>query len=242
MMRHLFYVETEPGIWGAVFRQLSELFGGNNFTPTVNYSDPGKTFGEYSKLGCLPLIAYLPTIGNKLSAALDCSGVDLVGMMDTSTAVMTNGKVSAVYVTPSEDAPMTRGVIDGRDIEGLRRSFATFLSKFVTEARIDTSYRSSSMPCLSAYDEACRILGVERSPLVDRIAKNYVPGVGMNGATILYDLLHRSLVDDSKPHVCIVNGEPQRGYSFTRRGQHVFVMNDVVVVSHMGRYASTSSS
>ena len=233
MMRHLFYVETEPGIWGAVFRQLSELFGGNNFTPTVNYSDPGKTFGEYSKLGCLPLLAYLPTIGNKLSAALDCSGVDLVGMMDTSTAVMTNGKVSAVYVTPSEDTPMTKGVIDGRDIEGLRKSFATFLSKFVTEARIDTSYRSSSMPCLSAYDEACRILGVERSPLVDRIAKNYFPGVGMNGATILYDLLHRSLVDDIKPHVCIVNGEPQRGYSFTRRGQHVFVMKDVVVVSHM---------
>lgn len=233
MMRHLLYVETEPGIWGAVFRQLAGLFSGEDFTPTVNYSDPGRTFSEYEKLGSLPLIAYLPTIGSKIAAALDCSGIDLIGLSDTSTAVMTNGKMSAVYVTPSDDTPMERGIIDGRDIDSLRVSFAPMLARFVHDAKIDTAFRSSSMPCLAAYDECCRILGVERSGLVDRIAKGYFPGVGMNGAMILYDLMHRSLVDDGKPSLCVVNGEPQRGYSFTRRGQHVFVMKDVVIVSHM---------
>jgi hypothetical protein len=233
MPRHFFYVETEPGIWGGVFRQLADLFSGNDFTPTVNYSDPGRTFGQYAQLGCLPMIAYLPTMGAKLSSALDCSGVDLLGLMDTSTAVMSNGKVSAVYVTPSEDSPMDRGVIDGRFIDRLRRSFVPFVSKFVREARIDAAYRASSMPCLSAYDEACSIMGVERSALPEKIAKAYFPGVGMNGVTILFDLMHRSLAYDGKPSICVVNGEPQRGYSFTRRGQHVFVMRDVVIVSHM---------
>lgn len=233
MMRHFFYVETEPGIWGRVFKQVADLFSGNDFTPTVNYSDPMKTFQEYAQLGCLPLIAYVPTIGNKLSAALDATKTDLLGLLDTSTAVMMNGKVSAVYVTPSEDAPMDRGIIGGRDIDALRRSFVPFVAKLVKEARIDTAFRSSSVPCVAMYDECCRIFGVERSPLVDNIAKNYFPGVGMTGFTIFCDLVHRSLVEDARPKLGVVQGPPQKGYSFTRRGQHVFVMKDCVVLSHM---------
>lgn len=233
MMRHFFYVETEPGIWGRVFKQVADLFSGNDFTPTVNYSDPMRTMQDYSQLGCLPLIAYVPTIGNKLSAALDATKTDLLGLLDTSTAVMMNGKVSAVYVTPSEDTPMDRGVIGGRDIDALRRSFVPFVAKLIKEARIDTSFRSSSVPCIAVYDECCRIFGVERSPLVDNIAKNYFPGVGMTGFTIFCDLVHRSLVEDARPKIGVVQGPPQKGYSFTRRGQHVFVMKDCVVVSHM---------
>jgi hypothetical protein len=40
-------------------------------------------------------------------------------------------------------------------------------------------------------------------------------------------------VSGGKPKLCIVNGMPQSGKSFTRRGQHVFVLEDRVVVSHM---------
>ena len=231
--RHLFYVETEPGIWGRVFKQVADLFSGNDFTPTVNYSDPGRTFSTYSQLGCLPLIAYVPTMGGRLASALDESGSDLIGLLDTSTAVMANGRVSAVYVTPSEDSPMDRGIIDGRDLDALRRSFVPFLVKFVREAAIDTAYRSSSVPCIAAYDECCRIFGADRSHIVDNIAKNYFPGVGMTGLTIFCDLVHRSLSEDAPPHLGVVQGPPQRGHSFTRRGQHVFVMRDCVIVSHM---------
>lgn len=233
MMRHFFYVETEPGIWGRVFKQVADLFSGNDFTPTVNYSDPMKTFQEYAQLGCLPLIAYVPTIGNKLSSALDTTKTDLLGLLDTSTAVMMNGKVSAVYVTPSEDTPMDRGIIGGRDIDALRQSFVPFVAKLVKEAKINTAFRSSSMPCVAVYDECCRIFGIERSPLMANIAKNYFPGVGMTGFTIFCDLVHRSLVEDAKPRFGIVEGPPQRGYSFTRRGQHIFVMKDCVVMSHV---------
>lgn len=231
--RHFFYVETEPGIWGAVFRQVSDLFSDNGSPPTVNCQNPLSTFESYAKLGTLPLITYAPTLGNRFSSALDESGIDILALVDTTTAVMTNGKVSAVYVTPSNEAPMSRCAIDGRDIDAMRRSIVPLLSRFVAEARIDSAFRASSSPCIAAYNECCRMLGVERSPLASEIARTYFPGVGMNGATIFFDMLHRSVVDDSKPAVCVVNGAPQKGYSFTRRGQHVFVMKECVVVSHM---------
>ena len=99
------------------------------------------------------------------------------------------------------------------------------------EARIDGAYRSSSVPCLSAYAECCRLVGVEPIDL-DDIAKTWFPGTGMNGVDMFMDLLHRS-VSGGKPKLCIVNGMPQSGKSFTRRGQHVFILEDRVVVSHM---------
>ena len=229
--RHLFYVETEPGIWASVFKQVSDLFSGSDFTPTLNYANPSETLSDYRQLGCLPLVAYVPTMGGKLSKALDESSVDLIGLLDTSTAVMTNGRVSAVYVTPSKDVPAERTMIAGSDLDRLRRSFPHLLSLFVREARIDGAYRSSSVPCLATYSECCRILGTEPFPM-DDIAKTWFPGTGMNGADMFFDLLHRS-VSGGKPKLCIVDGMPQPGKSFTRRGQHVFVLEDRVVVSRM---------
>ena len=231
--RHLFFVETEPGIWSAVFRQLSDLFSDNGLPPTVNCQNPAATFDAYRKLGTLPLIAYAPTLGNKFSSSLEESGVDMVGLVDTTTAVMANGKVSSVYVTPSDETPSTRCAIDGRDIDAIRKAFIPFLSRFVASAKIDAAFRAASSPCLSAYSECCRILGVAESDLSGSIAKTYFPGVGMNGVSIFFDMLHRSVIDDSKPSVCVIKGPPQKGYSFTRRGQHVFVMEDYVIVSHM---------
>lgn len=231
--RHLFFVETEPGIWGTAFKQVADLFSGSDFTPTINYSDPAGSLSDYSKLGSLPLIAYVPTIGAKFSKALDESRVDLIGVLDTSTAVMTNGKISAVYVTPSSDIPANRSVIAASDLDCLRRSFPWMLSEFVREARIDGAYRSSSAPCLAALDECCRIMGTEVPSLPREIAKTWFPGTGMNGANIFFDMLHRGISEDGKPKVCIVEGRPPENRSFTQRGQHAFVMQDCVIVSHI---------
>lgn len=229
--RHLFYVETEPGIWAYAFKQVADLFSGADFTPTLNYANPSETLSGYRQLGCLPLIAYVPTMGEKLSRALDESSVDLIGLLDTSTAVMTNGRVSAVYVTPSKDAPAERRMIAGSDLDRLRASFPHLLSHFVREASIDGAYRSSSVPCVAAYGECCRILGVAPQGM-DDIAKTWFPGTGMNGADMFFDLLHRG-VSGGRPKLYVVNGMPQSGRSFTGRGQHAFVLEDRVVVSHM---------
>ena len=231
--RHLFYVETEPGIWQAAFKQVADLFSGADFTPTVGYADPLSFLNEYVQLGTLPLIAYVPTMGSKFAKALDDSTVDMVGLVDTTTAVMVNGKVPAVYITPVKDVPQDRSVIGGRDLDALRASFPALLSKFLTEARIDHQFRSSSTPCLATYSECCRILGVDESKLVDDIAKTWFPGTGMNGANMFFDLLHRGVSGCGKPKVCVVQGPPQAGTSFTRRGQHAFVMERCVILSHM---------
>lgn len=231
--RHLFYVNTEPGIWDAVFKQVADLFSGADFTPTLNYANPGETLSEYRQLGCLPLVAYVPTMGGKLSKALDESSVDLIGLLDSSTAVMSNGRISAVYVTPSKDDPADRRVISGTDMDRLRSAFPHLLSYFVRNASIDGAFRSSSVPCLAAYRECCRVLGVDPSPQADRIAKGWFPGTGMNGVDMFFDMLHRSVSGAGRPKLCVVRGEPQRGKSYTRRGQHVFVLEDRVVVSRM---------
>jgi len=231
--RHFFFVETEPGIWGTVFKQVADLFSGSDFTPTINYSSPSESLSEYSKLGNLPLIAYVPTIGGKFSKALDESRVDLVGILDTSTAVMTNGKISAVYVTPSSDIPANRSVIASSDLDTLRRSFPWLLSLFVKEANIDAAYRSSTAPCLTAFKECCRVLGVETTSVVDEIAKTWFPGTGMNGVSIFFDMMHRGISEDGKPKVCVMEGRPPENRSFTQRGQHVFVMGDCAIVSHV---------
>jgi hypothetical protein len=209
--------------------------------PTVNYSSPAATFAEYSVLGTLPLFAAVPTSGSRFSSDLDSSGISLAGLMDTSTAVMTNGRIQAIYVTPSDDRPADKAPVSAAELDALRRSFLPFLSLFIREARIDAAYRGSSSPCLAAYSEACRILGVREFDMSE-IAKNWFPGTGMNGATLFSDMLHRCLIDGGKPSVSVVSGPPQPGYSFTRRGQHVFVMDDVVVVSHMVADMLTQSS
>ena len=232
MLRHLFYVETEPGIWQAVFKQLADLFSGCDFTPTINYAKPQDTLESYKQLGCLPIIATVPTLGSKFSAAIDSAKSDIIGLVDTSTAVMTNGKISASYIIPMNEKAVTYQVIDGHSLDQLRQSFIPFLVKFIKEAKIDTSYRSSSIPCLAAYDEACRIFGVDNK-LPHDIVMSYFPGIGMTGTDIFCDMMHRLLVDDNDPKLCVVNGKPQNDHSFTRRGQHVFITENYVLISNI---------
>ena len=231
--RHLFFVETEPGIWGAVFKQLADLFSGNDFTPTIGYADPSSTLEDYEQLGSLPLIAYVPTMGSKLSKALDEHPVDLIGLTDTSTATMANGRVPVTYVTPCDDSPVKYTRIADEDIARIREAFPSFLSFFLRNANIDAAYRSAQIPCLAAYAECCRLVGVEPKKTPSEIARTFFPGSGMTGVNTFFDMLHRQIQEDAKPRICVVRGAPQDGYSFTKRGQHVFVMEDRVLLSHI---------
>lgn len=231
--RHLFYVETEPGIWSSVFRQVSDMFSGGGYTPTLGYARPEETLSQYEKLGRLPLMAYVPTMGAKFSKALDSSTVDLIGLLDTTTAVMSNGKVSAVYVTPCRDVPSSPSSVSPELVARLRESFPGLLSAFVRSAAIDHRYRSTQTPCLAAWDECLKVLGVDGPETVRDIARTWFPGTGMNGVNMFFDMLHRGINETGRRRICVVNGPPQSGRSFTGRGQHVFVMKDVVLVSVM---------
>lgn len=231
-MRHLFYVETEPGIWQIVFKQLAMLFSGEGFVASVSYAKPEETFKAYQGLGCLPVIAQIPAMGDKLASALDSSGVDVLGLLDTSSAVMSNGKTDATYVMPMNEREMNYNVLDARSVDQLRRSFLAFLVKFIKEAKIDMMYRTASMPCLAALDECFRIFGITPSDTPYGLVKSYFPGIGMTGVDLFCDLLHR-LVVGGGGRITVSHDEPSPDTSFTRRGQHVFVMPDCVVVSNM---------
>lgn len=232
MMRHFFYVETEPGVWQMVFRMLHDLLSGGGLIPTVNYSKPEDTFSRYAALGCLPLLARIPTMGGRLASSLESSGMDLLGIMDPTTAVMTTGRVSAAFVMPMNEDGMRAGeIIDSSFLDELRESFIPFLSKFVTEARIDTQYRSSSLPCMAAYKEGCRILGVDEK-LPSDLVMGYFPGIGMSGMDMFCDMLHRMVVDEEGSRLCIVDRPPRDNSSFTRKGQHIFVLGDCVLISN----------
>lgn len=230
--RHLFFVETEAGIWGGVFKQLSDLFGGSDFTPTVSYADPGSTLDLYAQLGTLPLIAYVPSMGQKLAQAMDSHTVALVGLVDSTTAVMANGHVSAMYVMPSNEKPVNARIAT-ENIEAIRETFASFMALYLSQAKIDSAYRTSQAPCLAAYAETCRICGVAERPELRTIAQTYFPGSGMTGVNTFFDMLHRGLLDDRRQtRLCVLNEAPQKGYSFTGRGQHVFVLADRVIIGH----------
>ena len=65
------------------------------------------------------------------------------------------------------------------------------------------------------------------------IAMSYFPGIGLSGVNMFFDFLHRGIIDDRKQtHICVLNEAPQKGYSFTGRGQHVFVLKDRVIIGH----------
>lgn len=230
--RHLFYVETEPSIWQHVFKLLASMFAGNEFVPMISYSKPDETLKEYSALGSLPIIAYIPTLGNKLISAVETSGMNLLGLIDTSTAVMTNGRIAATYVMPMNENTTDYAVLDGESIDQLRNAFIPFLVKFIKEAKIDASFRVTSTPCIATYKECCRILDIPEK-LPPKLIMDYYPGIGMSGLDYFCDVLHRLIVDEAEPRICVVTSPPQDNKSFTRRGQHVFLLEDTVVISNV---------
>lgn len=231
--RHLMYVETEPGIWSAVFQALSSIFSGSFATPILEYADPLSTLSAHSQLGDLPMIASVPTMGAKFTAALDRSRVGLVGLVDTSTAVMSNGRCFATYLTPSRDAPDDRSFLSDRFVAELRAGFPRLLSAYVPRADMGPAYRSARIPCLAAYGECRKVLGADWEPLPEEISGTWFAGTGMSGVNLFFDMVHRGLAETGRKRICVVDGAPQPGRSFTARGQHVFLLGDRVLIGHI---------
>lgn len=232
--RHLFFVETESGIWSNIFKQLATLFSGIEFVPSLNYANPKESLEEYSALGTLPLITYIPGLKDKLAKTLDDTTVDVIGLVDTSTAMMTVGRLSAAYITPSEESSIQYTKLDSDTLEGIRNAFASFVLLFLNEANFTPHFRTASIPAVAAYKECCRILEIEESALVEQIVKPYFAGAGMSGVNLFFDMIKYGVLLDEpgkRGKICVVNSPPQADYSFTKRGQHIFMLDNCVILS-----------
>lgn len=231
--RHLLYVETEAGIWQAPFRQLSAFFSDSDYVPTLSFSAPEQTLAEYKQLGVLPWIGKIPALrGDRFPRIILDSSVGVCGIVDSATAILSTGDLRTTYVVPCSDIPAEPGVIASSDIEELRQCFAGFLLEYANGVDMDSAYRSGLVPSQVAYEAACRMLGTEPMPLMAKLARRTFPSMGMSGVNTFFDVLHRAInALGRKPMFCVVTGAPPADTSFTARGQHVFVMDDVVVVS-----------
>lgn len=232
--RHLLFVETEAGVWQNVFTQLSELLSGDDHVPSLSFTDPQATAEDYRQLGTLPLLARIPVLrGDKFPRLITESPVSIVGITDSSTATLSTGDLRTTFITPACDKPEPVCVIAHQDIEELRQAFPGFLLEFAAKARMDAVYRDSAVPSQAAYEAACELLGLEPRPLMSKVARKYFPSVGMVGVNTFFDHLHRVLNTlHKKPTICIVRGEPPADGSFTARGQHIFVMDEHVIIGH----------
>lgn len=231
--RHLLYVETEAGIWQTAFRQLASFFSDSDYVPTLNFNAPEQTLDEYRQLGTLPVLARVPALrGDRFPRVILDSPVSLCGIVDSATAILSTGDLRTTYITPCSDVPAEPGMIAAPDLEELRQCFAGFLLEYVNGAEMDCSYRAAPIPSQAAYEAGCKLLGVEPQPLMAKIARRTFPSMGMNGVNTFFDVMHKALnALGRKPLFCVVTGKPPADASFTARGQHVFVMDDVVIVS-----------
>lgn len=232
--RHLLYVETEAGLWLPVFGQLSTLFSGDDAAVNVSYTDPMATVNDYRELGTLPLLARIPALrGDKFPRLIMESPVNLVGLTDSATATLSAGDLRTTFIAPCSDNPEPACVIAPSDIEDMRAAFPGFLAEFTARVPFTPAYRDATVPSQAAYEAVCNLLHVPASSVMSKIARKYFPSIGMTGANTFFDRLHAVLnAPHKKTPVCIVRGAPPADGSFTARGQHIFVMDDVVVISH----------
>lgn len=232
--RHLLYTETEAGLWLPVFGQLSTLFSGDAAAVTVSYTDPLTTVSDYRELGTLPLLARIPALrGDKFPRLIVESPVNLIGLTDSATATLSSGDLRTTFIAPCSDNPEPACVIAPADIADMRDAFPGFLAEFAARVPFTTAYRDATVPSQAAYEAACDLLQVPTSSVMSKIARKYFPSIGMTGANTFFDRLHAILnAPHKKTPVCIVRGAPPADGSFTARGQHIFVMDDIVVISH----------
>jgi len=236
--RNLIYVESEPGIWHTVFSQLSGFFSGRDQVPRINYADPRKTISGYQKLGTLPLITEVPSLrGTKLAMAIADSGVSIIGLCDPQTATLVNGHIPANYVLPPSGVSLEPAVLSDRDIDDLRSALPSFLLYILRTAKQTQAYRGTTCPAEAAYELCCMLLDVEGKKLIRDMLRQVYPGVLLSGSDTFLQVLSRlitgtGVLASGKDHLTVVNGPPPRATDFTGRGHHIFVMDDVVVISH----------
>ena len=229
---HLMFVESEPGIWTPMAKQLSTFLSGSNYIPTLSFTNPVDTVKSYEALGQLPLLASIPALkSERYRRLLSDSPVSLMGVLDSGTAVRGDGNGQVTYVVPPNNIPSEVDVFEEHDLTALQDAFSGFVMEYIVSLQaIDSksNYFQPSIPAMTAYKHACNLLGVKESSTMSAILRSYYGGYGMTGVTGLFDTLHRDLnnLDDRVLSLC--QGVPEHA-----PGQHhIYILDNEVVITH----------
>jgi hypothetical protein len=231
--KHLFFVETEPGCFDSAIAKLNSVFTDAPLAE-ISTSAPVRSLSRYSQLGTLPLICRIPRVDNiqRLLKAVDSSEFPIIGIVDSFTASALNGRVNAAYITPSNEATAAYSIHD-KTVYDIRESFPHMLLKMCTDSKVQEEIQDGQV-CTRAFEHMCSVLGIPSSKLLQNMCSKVFAGAGMSGVDSFFDRLHFGTTGiSSKMNLCIVYGKPQRDFSFTKRGQHIFVMEDRVLI---GKY------
>jgi hypothetical protein len=229
-VRHLMYVETEKGIWEEVYHQLASLFTTCD-PPVLTMRNSATMLEKYTQLGPLPLFLRIPLFAaTKFHRVASDSPVGIMGLVTGRVATVSVDQCT--YLVPCADMPATP-ILLPQEIDDIRNALPAFLIDYTTNVTFDSAYRSGELPCLAAYRRACELLEVPASSLPGRIARSHYPGLAMVGMDAFFDLVYTNLRDaDRHTALRVVRGAPADGTPFNAKGQHIFVSDDFVIVSH----------
>ena len=236
---HLVFVETEPGVWDTALRTLAYLFSGSEYVPLMDYADRPGFLGGWAALGTLPLITRL-TAADDIASVLAASPVSVIAVADPLTAMTCSGRGTVSFVLPNVES--AGAVVSPDEVGGLRRAFVAAATAKAGTGWLDIAAGgpvSLSTPCLSALgslhdgrDPSTVAGGLYRS------VRGRYPGVGITGARAFFSVLHRSYTaaangDASFVRLTVVPGPPTDAVraSFNDRGEHVFILPELVLVS-----------
>jgi len=230
--KHLFFVDTEPGCFDAAFNKLNLVFT-DDPVAEISSSAPVKSISKYKSIGSLPLICKIPRIDNtqRLINAIDDVDFPIIGLVDSYTASMLNGRISAVYVTPSDETDRHYS-IQPKTVIDVRNAFPYMLLKLCNDGRL-TEDLDDGLMCTRCYNHLGKILNVPTTKLMHNMCSKVFAGAGMSGVDSFFEKLHLGMVGIGKMSLCVVYGKPQDEHSFTKRGQHLFVLEDKVLI---GKY------
>lgn len=231
--RHLFFVETEENCFETTIQQLNSLFTDE---PVVEVSPgaPVKSLLKYRQLGSLPLVCRIPRVENiqRLLSTLDEVEFPVIASVDSYTASLLNGRIRAEYVTPSNEFPNQPEIQDTTI-----RSISSCMPRIILDActgEVSDDADSRAPSSVLGYRMLCKIANSQPTDCVKNMVSLVFAGAGMSGVDSFFEKLHYGVIGlSNKFKLCVVYGQPQSGYSFTKRGQHVFVMDDVVLI---GKY------
>ena len=239
---HLLFVETEPGVWDRVLRTIAYLFSGSEYIPLVDYADRSGFLRSWSALGTLPLVTRLPA-ADDTAAVLSASPVSVVAVADPLTALACSGRATVSFVLPNVEAAGSGSQVSHEDVDALRKAFVATAAAKAGTGWMDIAgggAASLSTPCLSALGSLSdeRDAGTVAGGLYRSVRGRYL-GAGLTGARAFFSVLHMahaaSSIGDAGTGVrlTIVPGAPADALrtSFNDRGEHVFVLPDMVLVS-----------
>jgi hypothetical protein len=241
---HLLFVETEPGVWDSTFRTLAYLFSGSEYVPPMDYADRTGFLRSWAALGTLPLVTRLPA-ADDMATVLAASPVSVIAVADPLTALACSGRGTVSFVLPNVEAAGWKTPVTPDDVEELRRAFVAIAVTKSGTGWLDVSGggpAALSTPCLSALGSLSeeRGAGTVAGGLYRSVRGRYL-GAGLTGARAFFSVLHRAYaanVHDEDPggagvKLTIVPGTPADALraSFNDRGEHVFVLPDMALVS-----------